>query len=150
MANWGIAVAQLEEVKKDRHVQVFFDFGVRWDSRAMSETLARVTDTAQQRWPRSWPEVREAKAVRSADISRGEPTRSSPFFCESRTISKTWPSSVRRAVLDLKLVSRDFKGVALVAWDYWQPAMKNLRQADPFSYSQFERLVGQMRALPDE
>jgi hypothetical protein len=52
--------------------------------------------------------------------------------------------------LDLKLVSRDFKGVGLIAWDCWEPAITRLRDADPYSYSQFEWLVGQMKALPDE
>src|SRR5438132_13803022 len=39
-----VAVEQLDEVKRDRHVQVFSDLGRRWESLEMSEALEREKD----------------------------------------------------------------------------------------------------------
>jgi hypothetical protein len=145
-----VAVAQLEEVKKDRHVQAFFDFGVRWDSEAMSETLQRVTNHSPAQVAglvvRSQSESKnpiKKHLRRRANEELAVLLREPNYFEDLAIIAQT-------GSLDLRLVSRDFKGVGLIAWNYWEAAIAELRKADEYSYSQFEWLVGQMKELPDE
>lgn len=52
--------------------------------------------------------------------------------------------------LDLRLVSKGFKGVAVAHWRVWQFAMVELRKDDPYTYIAWDELIEKMEALPDD
>src|SRR5947207_7847244 len=74
----AVAVEELEEVKRDRHVEVFSDFGRRWESREMTEALEAEKDFRPQelvelfekanRDP-SWNPLRERTRKRAAKLT---------------------------------------------------------------------------------
>jgi hypothetical protein len=56
---------------------------------------------------------------------------------------------VQAGTLDIERVSKNWKAVATIEWDYWSMAMARIRKEDPYDYSQWEKLVRDMAALPE-
>jgi len=146
-----VAVEQLEEAKKDRHTLVFADLGRRWDEPAMSEALQMAPRFSREALARvvakayrgvSWNPLRN-RATARANHRMNILLRVPNFFEDLALL-------VESGSLDLGLVSKNFKGVAVREWHFWEFAIKELRQEDPWSYTQFEELVRRMEALPDE
>jgi hypothetical protein len=146
----GFAVQDLEEVKRDRHVQVFADLGRRWDGPEMVEALRqeRLYNVEQLRKlfarayaPPSRNRFKEWLAKRAA--SKTVVLLRIPNFFENLSLI------VRAGSLDIKLVSQDYGTVANDSWEKWKPAIMELRETDKQSYAEFQWLVDRMAKLPD-
>lgn len=140
----------LEAGKKDRHVQVFFDMGHRWDGPEMVESLQeeRLYDSRQLEKlfakayaPRSRNPFKE-HAARRASTKTVTLLRVPNFFENLALI-------IKAGSLDLDFVNRDYGTVAKEGWKKWEPAMMELRKTDPHSYQEFQWLVDELAKLPD-
>jgi hypothetical protein len=146
------AVEELEEVKKDRHVQVFADFGARWDGPAMSEALeheAKYTRESLERLvvaaksdPPSYAIVRRARQ-RRAEAALVVLLRVPNYFEDLSIV-------VQAGGLDLRLVGKNFKALAVDEWAFWSDALAIYRSDDPYVYAQFEWLARELEQVPDE
>jgi hypothetical protein len=143
-----LAVRQLDEAAKDRHTGVLLDFCRRWDGASVkdalrlerkygSDLLAVVSDaTTRSRWKKRKRERAEADLAVLLAVP--------DYFEDMAVISEL-------AALEMTHVAKIFKGLALDEWDNWEPAIVALRETrDPYSYTQFERLVRNLRRVPDE
>jgi hypothetical protein len=153
IAAWR-ALSQLTEGRTDRQVQVLIHLGERWNSEMMSEALLiEATHTKEglaHLVERAWREhdgwFFKGRAKRAKDRANRELVillRVPDYFEDLAVLAE-------RAHLDMRDVGLIFKGVVLDEWDLWELAIAKLREGDPYSYTQFERLVTDMRGLPDE
>jgi hypothetical protein len=138
----GFAVQELEEVKRDRHVQVFSDLGSRWESREMTEalqlewqyrpeTLAALFEHASSGRARNpFRERRRQQAAQQTVVLLRVPN----YFEDAAMIAKA-------GGLDSKLFTDNFGGVAVDEWKLWKPTIKKLQETDPLAYVEFERLA---------
>jgi hypothetical protein len=146
----AVTVEQLAEAKKDRHVQVFTDFGRRWDEPALTEAqilapqfsraeLAQVVDTAYR--GHSWNPLKNRR-TQQANVHLNVLLRIPNFYEDLGAV-------VQMGTLDLDRVSKSYKAVATVEWDYWSLAMARMRAEDPYTYLVWEELVQEMARLPE-
>jgi hypothetical protein len=137
-----IAVDQLEEVKRDRHVDVLDEMGRRWESREMTEalqleaeytpqSLVRLFEHAARRPSRNPARERSRRRARKETIVL---LRVPNYFEDAATIA-------RAGSLESSLVAETFGGVAKDEWSLWRPAIKALQQSDPLAYVEFERMA---------
>jgi hypothetical protein len=106
------ALYQLEEVKRDRHVEVLDAMGRRWESDQMTEALQMEVDHTPESLVRRVPN----------------------YFEDAATIA-------RAGSLESSLVTETFGGVARDEWSLWRPAIKKLQETDPLAYVEFERMA---------
>jgi hypothetical protein len=140
----AVAVQELEEVKRDRHVQVFSDLGSRWEGREMTEALhIELEYTAEALralfrragGPPSRNPLKERRRLREAK-RRVVLLRVPNYFEDAAFIAKA-------GGLEGKLFSDNFGGVAVDEWKIWGPTIKLLQEEDPSAYEEFERLAKQ-------
>src|SRR5262245_11491004 len=144
----GLAVEELEEVKRDRHVEVFTEFGRRWESREMTEALEEEKDyrpddlvelfKAANREP-SWnlfKERRRKSAAKTTVLLLRVPN----YFEDAGMV-------YRAGGLDQTLFADNFGGVAVDEWERWHLAVKKLQETDPLSYVEFERMALEAKAV---
>jgi hypothetical protein len=138
-----LALGQLEETRRDRHVQVIADLGRRWDDAQLA--AARKKQLEYLSVPLSW-KVEQWLAHPDTDseamlllLLRA------PNFFEDLAVM------VESGSLDLRLVGNVFKGLALSQWLYWEPSIRIIRDyREPEAYTQFEALVRQLEKLDPE
>jgi hypothetical protein len=138
----SVAVEQLEEVKRDRHVQVFIEMGRRWEGREMTEALVREIDYAPDGLVRLTQ--RAAGAHTCNPIARRRKKRAGKeltvllrvpnYFEDVGTLAKA-------GTLEAAVIVEAFGGVAADEWRVWGPAVKKLQETDPKAYEEFERLA---------
>lgn len=145
-----LALRQLEEVKRDRGVQVFNDFGRRWESPEMTEALAlEARFSARQLeaffeapWrPHSaipWIETRRSAHERHRVVLLRVPN----YFEDLAMVAKAGELEAH------ELFTGEFCTVAADEWDLWEPSVKAMQEkdADPSVYAEFERLAALGRA----
>jgi hypothetical protein len=142
-----VAVDQLDEVRRDRHVQVFSDLGRRWEGPEMTEALVRESDytptslAALFARPPIEPSHNPIREHRRAleDRDRVVLLRVPNYFEDAAMIAKA-------GGLEARLFRDNFGGVAVDEWKLWAPAIKTLQKADPDSYVEFERLATAVEA----
>jgi hypothetical protein len=147
----GFAIEELDEVKRDRHVQAFSDLGRRWDSPTMEESLKKEADYTQAQLADLV--VRAAQPLtnnRLKDWHRRRARKELVVLLRVPNYFEDLALITKAGGLDIKLVAADFKGLAQDEWVYWEAAILRLRDTDPWSFTQFERLVREMELLPDE
>jgi hypothetical protein len=135
-----VAIEQLEEVKRDRHVEVLGEMGRRWESDQMTEALQMEVDHTPTSLVRLFeraahPPSRNPVRERSRRRARKETIvllRVPNYFEDAATIA-------RAGSLESNLVTETFGGVAKDESSLWKPAIKKLQQADPLAYVEFER-----------
>src|SRR5206468_1741105 len=146
LAQLQFAVRQLEEVKRDRHVQVFADAGRRWQSPQMvealkmqldytPETLAELFARGEQELPSTWHPLarrRRKREARARVVLQGVPN----YFEEAVITAKA-------GGLDEELFADNFGGVAIQEWWRWRLAVNEIRRvmADDLAYVEFERFA---------
>jgi hypothetical protein len=146
-----VTVKQLEEVKKDRHVDVFLSFGIRWDEAAMSEALERESNYSRADLERMVelsqsavsPNPIKKRARRRAERELVVLKRVPNYFEDLSLVTQT-------GALDIRLVGKNFKTLVAEEWELWELAMTEFRKVEPSSYKEFEWLVEQMRELAEE
>lgn len=142
-----VALAELDEVRTDRHVQVFADLGRRWESAEMTEALmvevgytaeglARLFSRASER-PSTNP-IKERRRLRDAR-RRTILLRVPNYFEDAALIAKV-------GRLEDDLFHENFSGVVADEWSRWGPTVKLLQEGDPLSYVEFEKLATKARA----
>lgn len=143
------ALRQIGEVRKDRHVAFISEMGSRWDDERMVEARNRAILYTK-------PQLAELVRVARPDERKNSPQEERarqelllllriPNFFEDLS------SIARFGKIETDLIGVIFKGLVRDTWDAWQPAIAELRKrVDKFSYTQFEELNEQMKALPDE
>jgi len=130
-----LAVEQLDEVRRDRHVQVLSDFGRRWDEPHLWEAREKQFGIASDRL-RDLVGVWFARRDRSAsDV---------PILLRVPNFFEDLSIMVEAGKLEVKYVALSMGSLALGMWDYWQPAIEKMRETAPTSYTQFEKLVGDL------
>jgi hypothetical protein len=137
----GVAVEQLEEVKRDRHVQVFADLGRRWDGPEMVEALQE-----ERRYTTKQLEKLFARAY--APLSRNRFKEWAAKRAQTKTVVllripnffENLALIVKAGSLDIRLVSLDYGTVAKEAWEKWEAAVMELRKTDDQSYAECPRL----------
>ena len=141
------ALGQLEEVKKDRLVDVFSDFGLRWEGPEMTDALAALDDYT----PRTladffgkppitpsrnpWRERRRRIEARRRLVLLRVPT----YFEDAATIAKV-------GGLEGQLFKENFGGVAVDAWRAWCLAVREMQEFDNLAFVEFERLAKEVEA----
>jgi hypothetical protein len=137
-----IAIDQLEEVKRDRHVEVLDEMGRRWESHEMTEALQMEVDYTPQSLVQLFehaarPPSRNPVRERGRRRARKETIillRVPNYFEDAATIA-------RAGSLESSLITRTFGGVAKDEWSLWKQAIKTLQQSDPLAYVEFERMA---------
>lgn len=137
-----IAIDQLEEVKRDRHVDVLDAMGRRWESDEMTEALQMEVDHTPTSLVRLFeraarPSSRNPVLERSRRRARKETIvllRVPNYFEDAATIA-------RAGSLESSLVTETFGGVAKDEWTLWKPAIKTFQQTDQLAYVEFERMA---------
>jgi hypothetical protein len=134
-----LALGQLDETRRDRHVQVIADLGRRWDGPELA--AAR----------RKQLEYLSVPLSRKVEQWLGHPDTDSeamllllrvPNFFEDLAVM------VESGSLDLRLVGKVFKSIAVMHWRYWEPSIRVIRDRHgPRAYAQFETLVRQLEKL---
>jgi hypothetical protein len=137
-----VALEELDEIKRDRHVQVFSDMGSRWGSAEITEALQmEVGHTAESlarlfnryKRPRSSNpvvEYRRRRAERAAIVLLRIPN----YFEEAGMIAKV-------GTLETATVDEYFGGVAQDEWALWAPTIKRFQESDPEAFVEFERMA---------
>lgn len=134
------ALRQLGEVRRDRHLRVLSDLSHRWDSDLITDSRQRVFKYGRERLAEI---AGEWQKVPSSQPDFVVLLRIPNYFEDLALMTKF-------AKLDIRFVARAFKGLVLEEWAYWEPTIMLLRKSDDLSFCEFEWLVGQMEALPDE
>jgi hypothetical protein len=138
----SVAVEELEEVKRDRHVQVFSEMGRRWDCREMSEALIKEVDYTPKRLVRlmrraAAPETCNplaSRRKRRAEKAWVVLLRVPNYFEDVGTIAKA-------GTLEAAVIAEAFGGVAYDEWQLWGSVVKKLQETDPKAFEEFERLA---------
>jgi hypothetical protein len=142
LAQLGVAIDQLEEVKRDRHVQVLDEMGRRWEGREMTEALQMAVDYTPESLvrlferaarPRSRNPMRERR-TRRARRDTIVLLRVPNYFEDAAMIA-------RAGSLEGTLMAEMFGGVAKDEWSLWQPAIKKIQETDELAYVEFERMA---------
>lgn len=142
-----VAVQQLEEVKRDRLVQVFSDLARRWEGAAMTEALAREIEYSPAQLAKLFAErsgeplsnpLKERRR-RQRERERLVLLRVPNYFEDALMIAKA-------GGLEAVLSRENFGGVALDEWRQWKPAVKALQKADELAFVEFERLAEEVEA----
>jgi hypothetical protein len=137
-----VARRQLEDVRTERHVEVFLEMARRWESPEMSEALElekglssqalrRVFDDAER--PRSRNPLRErryAEAARQTVVLLRVPN----YFEDAAMIARV-------GGLEETLVLENFGAVASVEWERWSLTVRAMQETDDLAYVGFENLV---------
>jgi hypothetical protein len=147
----AVTVEQMREAKIDRHIQVWMEFGKRWDEPALTEAqvlaprfsrvdLARTVDIAY-RGRSKWNPIKNWRTQR-ANVHMNVLLRIPNFYEDLAAV-------LHKGTLDLAMVSKSYKAVATMEWDYWGQAMAKIREEDPFAYLEWEEMVDEMGRLPE-
>jgi hypothetical protein len=145
-----VASEQLRDAKRDRHLKVLADFALRWDAPPISEAL--------QMEP-NYPKKKLSRVVAHSQYEGSHPLRKRRRRSAARRLVvllrvpnyfEDLSSVTQSGGLDIKLINRDFSGLALIAWDHWKPAIWQFRRRDPKAYCEFEWLIQQMEGIPED
>jgi hypothetical protein len=137
-----VAVDQLEEIKRDRHVQVFTDMGTRWASQEMTEALQMEVDYTAESLARlferasrdpSWNPMREYRRKR-AEKATVVLLRVPNYFEEAATIARV-------GTLEGEVVDDCFGGVAKDEWKLWGLTLKSFQEKDKEAWVTFEQMA---------
>jgi hypothetical protein len=131
------AVRQLEEVKRDRHLQVLGDFGIRWDSGPVWEARQKLMEVPNSDDLAEL--VGEWYATRDPSAKDVQLYLRVPNFFEDLALM------MEAGQLDYEWFRRNMRSVALDTWKYWEPAVTKMRERRPSSYIEFEGLVKRLR-----
>jgi Domain of unknown function (DUF4760) len=131
-----LAVRQLSESKRDRHVQVITDFGRRWDEDKMAEAREALLP---------FDDVKLAEKIGEC---LAHPADSDLYlFLRVPNFFEDLALVVEFGSIDVELVSRAFRSLVLSEWKYWKPAITKFREGlDQAAYSQFESLATVLEA----
>jgi hypothetical protein len=150
VAAW-VAVTQLRETRRDRHIQVISDFGLRWDSPPLNEAreqLRRFDNidlcekvAARRRKPVSQNPLRFRAWQRERNAAEVLLLLRVPNYFEDLGLM------VDCGALDIELVGKAIGELALAEWGRWELAITLIRAEAPLAYSKFGKLVEQLREL---
>lgn len=137
------ALMQLDEVKRDRHVEVFSEMGLRWSSSEMTEalqleyrydpdSLLNLFEVAGFDFhPRNALERRrQLRAQQEKVILLRVPN----YFEEAATIAEV-------GGLDAALIDDYFGGIAKDEWELWRPTVEKLQESDREAFIKFQRMA---------
>lgn len=137
-----IAIDQLEEVKRDRHVEVLDEMGRRWEGAEMTEALQMAVDytpeelvrlferAARPRTGNPMYDLRTRRARKAIIILLRVPN----YFEDAATIAKA-------GSLESTIIAEAFGSVAKDEWALWKPTIKRLQENDDGAYAEFERMA---------
>jgi DNA-binding XRE family transcriptional regulator len=147
-AAW-IALIQLREVKRDRHAQVLMHLFERWNSELIVEALqaegqltkAELAEVVVTAWTSTNDKEADKATSQLALMLR------IPDYFEALAVlmdvSKLSPQTVGEI----------YKGMVLVEWEFWGPAIDKLRDTsiggDEFAYTWWQRLAREMESVVD-
>ncbi len=134
------ALAQLTEVKTDRHLQFLSDFGRRWDDPQLWEARQKQFSIPNDELPflvEKWFATRDPEAADVPVLLRV------PNFFEDLAIT------VDAGRIDLDIVLRSFGSLILNMWSYWEPAIQKMCETAPTSYSEFRELARAVKRARD-
>jgi hypothetical protein len=142
-----VALQEIEEVRRDRHAEVFSDLGRRWVSPEMTEALIREQDFTAQRLAAFF-------AAPQLPVSRNPlRERLRKARARDRVVLLRVPIDFEDAAMTAKagglegaLVREHIGGIAVDECQVWGSAIKILQEADPLAFEEFERLVDSVRA----
>jgi hypothetical protein len=144
----GLAVEELEEVKRDRHVEVFSEFGRRWESREMTEALEIEKDYRPAQLVALFEKAnRKPSGNPLRDRPRKQAAKKTVLLLRVPNYFEDAGMIYRAGGLDATLFANNFGGVAVDEWERWGPAVKKLQETDPLSYVEFERMVREAKAV---
>jgi hypothetical protein len=137
-----IAIDQLEEVKRDRHVQVLDEMGRRWEGEEMTQALRMAVDYTPEGLVRLFERAarpRSANPIRERRTRRARKDtiillRVPNYFEDAATIA-------RAGSLEGTIITEAFGSVAKDEWRLWKPTIKKLQENDEGAYAEFERMA---------
>jgi len=142
------AVAQLDEMKQDRHVQVFADLGQRWQSAEMAEALLleqEYTPTGLARlFERksslpTWNPLRRRRGIR--DRQAEVVLLRIPNYFEDAILT------AKAGSLNEELFAENFGGVVIAEWAKWSAAIEVIqRTKDELAYIEFAKFATKVQA----
>jgi hypothetical protein len=137
-----IAIDQLEEVKRDRHVAVLDEMGRRWEGEEMTQALRMAVDHTPESLvslfqraarPRSGNPIHDRR-TRRARKDTIILLRVPNYFEDAATIAKA-------GSLESTIITEAFGSVAKDEWALWKPTIKKLQANDEGAYAEFERMA---------
>lgn len=137
-----IAIDQLEEVKRDRHVEVLDEMGRRWEGEEMTEALQMAVEYTPESLVRLFARAarpRSGNPVRDRQTRRARKDtiillRVPNYFEDAATIAKA-------GSLESTIITEAFGSVAKDEWALWKPTIKKLQENDDGAYAEFERMA---------
>jgi hypothetical protein len=147
------ALQDLEEVKRDRHVQVFADWGRRWQSAEMIAALQLEAEYTPQQLAELFSRGGDATEPPKSPLGRRRRRREA----KARVVMLGVPNYFEDAVitaraggLDEALFAENFGGLAIAEWARWGLAIIEIRRVnDDLAYVEFERFALAMEAQDD-
>jgi hypothetical protein len=130
-----LAFNQIKETRRDRDIQVLSDFGRRWDEERLTEARTKLL---------SYTSSDLAAEVEKWFTPPREPTSEVPILLRVPSFFEDLAIMVECGRLELKFVSKSFRGIAIREWEYWSDAIDKMRQYEPSSYVEFEKMVRQL------
>jgi hypothetical protein len=137
------ALAQLREVRRDRDIAVIADLGRRWDEDGLREARERAVDFDRDELLREAEKLYQKPRDKDAQRLFLTLLRIPNFFEDLPLITES-------GAISSDLVARGFKDLILDEWETWEPTIVRFQKDEPYSYTQFRKLVRDMRATSDE
>jgi hypothetical protein len=137
-----LALRQVREIARDRHIQVISEFGLRWDEprlwRARQKQIQIPNDEVAD-MVRRWYTERDPEA---ADV---------PLLLRVPNFFEDLALMVEIGNLEIPSIGLWMGDVILKMWEYWQPSIVWLQlQVAPTSYVRFAWLVRELKAIEAE
>lgn len=137
------AVEELEESKRDRHVSVFADFGRRWEGAEITEALILSTHHTPESLRDLWAGDSQVVKTRAQELEEARQRiillRIPSYFEDAAIIATV-------GKLEDTRFRENFGGIAVEAWQQWQPTIDFMQATDPQSFCEFRRLAETVEA----
>ena len=131
-----VALNQLNESRRDRHIQVISDFGRRWDSARMAKALGL---------QRTIPGDEAAKRV-AAWLNDTTKHPEAATLLMVLNFFEDLAIVVEEGELDIELVSRTMGAIVLTQWKYWEETILYMQQGRATNYSRFTQMAKELVA----
>lgn len=136
-----VALEQLEEVKRDRHVQVVSHLGLRWASSEIAEALQLEAAQTPESLVRLFTRARERSANPFRERLRRRAQRATIVLLRVPNYFEEAALVAKEGGLRAELLDEFFGGVAKDEWALWGPVVKKLQESDEQAFVEFERMA---------
>jgi hypothetical protein len=132
------ALRQLTEIRRDRHVQVMVEMGMRWKGAEMTEALQASRDYTPNELAKL---VEAARTGPIGDRVRAAAEKKMVVLLRVPNYFEDAGLIARVGRMKDDLIADYIGGVAIDEWKTWEPAVRKIQEKDSRAYEEFERLA---------